>query len=167
MKMKKTITLVGLLLCLSALSFARGIKTGDKAPDFTLKLSDGRTVSLSDYEGKAVLLHFWATWCPPCRAELPEMDKLAKQLDAQGNDSKLAFLAVCISDTEKSRASFMQKNQYTFTGGLDAQGKLANAYSVEAIPTSVLISPDGKIVKMHTGMMSKADLESFVKGYAD
>ena len=65
------------------------------APDFSLTLSTGETVRLSDYQGKAVLLHFWATWCPPCRAELPELNKLAAEL-AKSPDSKLEFLAALL-----------------------------------------------------------------------
>ena len=134
------------------------------APDFSLTLSTGETVKLSDFRGKAVLLHFWATWCPPCRAELPEMNALAESL-AQNSDSKLEFLAVCISDEETSRAQFMAKNNYTFKGGLDARGDVASLYRVQGIPSSFLISPDGSIEKRHVGAMSKAQLLDFVSAY--
>ncbi|MBR7065063.1 MAG: redoxin domain-containing protein, partial [Treponema sp.] len=63
-------------LFVSAFAFAEPIKVGSLAPDFSIELSTGQTVKLSDYKGKAVFLHFWATWCPPCRVELPEMEKL-------------------------------------------------------------------------------------------
>ena len=122
------------------------------APDFSLTLPTGETVALSDYRGKAVLLHFWATWCPPCRAELPELNKLAAEL-AKSPDSKLEFLAVCVSDEEASRVKFMSQNGYSFKGGLDASGEI--------------ISPDGKIEKRHVGAMNKAQLAAFVSGYYD
>jgi len=99
-----------LTACLAVSSAsAQNIREGAAAPDFQITLSTGRQVKLSDYRGKAVLLHFWATWCPPCRVELPEMNKLAEKLDTDKN-AKLAFLAVCVSDQEKSRADFMKKN---------------------------------------------------------
>lgn len=146
---------------------AAGIKTGSPAPDFSLKLTDGTNIKLSDYRGKAVLLHFWATWCPPCRIELPGMDAFAKKIADQGEDAKIVFLAVCISDTEENRAAFMETNGYTFPGGLDASGKSARLYNVAGIPTSVLIDPEGKIENINVGMMTEEQLADFVKNYAE
>jgi peroxiredoxin len=151
------------LIAASSVS-AQTIKEGASAPDFQLTLSTGKQVKLSDYRGKAVLLHFWATWCPPCRAELPEMNKLAVKL-AGKTDAKLTFLAVCVSDQEKSRADFMKKNNYTFTGGLDTDSSIAMKYGVQGIPTSILISADGKIEKMNVGAMSASGLADFISAY--
>ncbi|MBQ9495250.1 MAG: TlpA family protein disulfide reductase [Treponema sp.] len=159
---KHFLIIVTLVLATSSL-FAQNIREGAVAPDFTLTLSSGEQLKLSDCKGKAVLLHFWATWCPPCRIELPEMNKLAEKLDA---NAKLQFLAVCISDTEKNRASFMQKNKYTFPGGLDSDNSIAFKYGVQGIPMSLLIAPDGKIEKIHVGMMNKTQLADFIKKYA-
>lgn len=155
--------LAAALLITTSSAYAQDIKEGAQAPDFTLTLSTGKQVKLSDYKGKAVLLHFWATWCPPCRKELPEMNKLAEELSASKN--RLTFLGVCVSDDEKSRSAFMTKNNYTFTGGLDKDGSIAGKYSVEGIPTSILISPEGKIEKINVGAMSSSGIASFVKAY--
>jgi cytochrome c biogenesis protein CcmG, thiol:disulfide interchange protein DsbE len=144
--------------------FAQNIKEGSAAPDFTLTLSTGKQIKLSDYKGKAVLLHFWATWCPPCRAELPEMNKLAEKITTE-KDAELSFLAVCVSDEEKSRAAFMKKNNFTFTGGVDKDGSVARKYEVQGIPTSILISADGKIEKIQVGAMSASQLADFVSTY--
>lgn len=144
--------------------FAQSVKEGKTAPDFSLTLSTGQQVKLSDYKGKAVLLHFWATWCGPCRVELPEMNAFASKLDSS---SRIAFLAVCISDTEKSQSAFMKKNNYTFPGGLDKDGSIAGSYFIQGIPTSILISPDGKIEKIRVGAMSPAELQRFVGKYAN
>ena len=95
------------------------------------------------------------------------MDALAKQIAQKGSSSKLDFLAVCVSDTQKSLEKYLKKNGFTFRGGLDEDGNIAEVYGVEGIPASILISPDGKIEKMTVGMMSRADLDSFVAGYAD
>jgi cytochrome c biogenesis protein CcmG, thiol:disulfide interchange protein DsbE len=151
------------LIAASAVS-AQNIKEGASAPDFQLTLSTGKQVKLSDYRGKAVLLHFWATWCPPCRAELPEMNKLSVKLAGE-KSVKLTFLAVCVSDQEKSRAGFMKKNGYTFTGGLDADDSVAMKYGIQGIPTSVLISADGKIEKINVGAMSASGLADFISAY--
>lgn len=148
-------------LALSAAS-AKGPHIGDYAQDFEISLIDGGKVKLSSFRGKAVLLHFWATWCPPCQKELPEMDALAKQIAQKGSSSKLAFLAVCVSDTQKAAERYLKKNGFTFSGGLDEDGNIADVYGVEGIPASILISPDGKIEKMSVGMMSRADLDAFI-----
>ena len=92
------------------------------------------------------------------------MNAFASKLDAS---SPIAFLAVCISDTEKSRDAFMKKNNYTFPGGLDKDGSIATSYFIQGIPTSILISPDGKIEKIRVGAMSPAELQRFVGKYAN
>ena len=158
--------LIASIIAIAAVSplFAQSVKEGKTAPDFSLTLSTGQQVKLSDYKGKAVLLHFWATWCGPCRVELPEMNAFASKLDSS---SRIAFLAVCISDTEKSRDTFMKKNNYTFPGGLDKDGSIAGSYFIQGIPTSILISPDGKIEKIRVGAMSPSELQRFVGKYAN
>jgi|WetSurMetagenome_2_1015567.scaffolds.fasta_scaffold141454_2 cytochrome c biogenesis protein CcmG, thiol:disulfide interchange protein DsbE len=140
------------------------VEEGAPAPAFTLKTIDGRTVSLADYKGKALLLHFWATWCPPCRSELPEMNKLAAHL-LQEKNTQLAFLAVCVSDEKAVMAAFLKQNHYTFPGGLDSDSVIATAYNVQAIPMSVLISPAGKIERLTVGAMTKDKLADFVSAY--
>ncbi|MCI1208888.1 MAG: TlpA family protein disulfide reductase [Treponema sp.] len=169
MKTKKSFLAVvlGFMIMVPAGIFAYGPAKGSVAPDFTLKMSDGSTTTLSSLQGKAVLLHFWATWCPPCRRELPGMNELAKKISSQGKSGKLQFVAVCVSDTEKNRASFMDENDYTFPGGLDSTGKIASLYGVQGIPTSVLISPSGKILNIAVGAMSESQLANFVSDYAD
>lgn len=175
MTTRKTFT--ALLLCLfcaggSAWISAQSVKVGGDAPDFSLTLQhdgkpSGENVSLSSYKGKVLFLHFWATWCPPCKVELPHMEELASHLATQGESSRMEFLAVCISDTQKALASFMRKNGYTFPVALDEPGAVAMRYGIQGVPTSILISPEGKIQKVQVGMMSKSQLEGFVAGYAD
>lgn len=159
--MKKIILLTVLLLSITV-AFAKDLDGTQNAPDFTIKLNDESTFTLSQKKGKPVFLHFWATWCPPCIRELPHMQKLYTQLvDSKSN---LEFIAVCISDSEKNRNSFMQKNNYNFPCGLDETGDLVAAkYNVSGIPTSVLISAEGKLLKINVGMMTSSQLEEFVK----
>jgi cytochrome c biogenesis protein CcmG, thiol:disulfide interchange protein DsbE len=150
-----------LFLLVSVLVFAKEIKVKDNAPDFTIKTQNGEDFTLLQQK-KPVLVHFWATWCPPCVKELPEMQKLYDEL--QSTKSDLEFIAICISDTEEEMNSFMQKNNYTFACGLDSAGeKIANSYEIQGVPTSMIISPEGKVLKVNIGMMTPKQLEKFVK----
>ena len=172
-QMKKThklILLSFLVLLLYLPVFSQVLKVGSNAPDFSLQLQqDGKasnkTVTLNSYKGKVLFLHFWATWCPPCKVELPHMESLAKKLASQGDKAKMEFLAVCISDSQKALTSFMQKNGYTFPSALDEPGLVAMKYGIQGVPTSILISPEGKILKIQVGMMNQKQLENFVADY--
>lgn len=166
-KTRKIIFLLLILLISFTPVFAQSVKEGSKAPDFSLTLSTGEKVTLDSYNDKVLFLHFWGTWCPPCRAELPELDVLAKKLASQGQNAKMAFLGVAISDTQKDVTSFMKKNGYTFSAALDETGKVAFAYGIQGVPTSILISEEGKILKIHVGMMNKKQIEKFVADYAN
>ena len=160
--MKRTFLAI-LFICFTTFSFA--LEIGDKAPNFKVELSDGKKVQLSDYKGKYLFLHFWATWCGPCRKELPELQQFYQSLSPS---SKIQFLAVCISDTKKSMDSFMKKNKFTFPTALDESGFLvAFPYDVQAIPVSIIINPEGKIEKQVIGMMSPKALQNFVKDYVN
>lgn len=169
-KTHKLILLSFLVLLLYLPAFSQSLKVGSNAPDFSLQLQqDGKasdkTVTLSSYKGKVLFLHFWATWCPPCKVELPHMESLAKKLASQGDKAKMKFLAVCISDSQKALTSFMQKNGYTFPSALDEPGLVAMKYGIQGVPTSILISPEGKILKIQVGMMNQKQLENFVADY--
>ena len=169
-KTHKLILLSFLVLLLSLPVFSQSLKIGSNAPDFSLQLQqDGKTsnktVTLNSYKGKVLFLHFWATWCPPCKVELPHMESLAKKLASQGDKAKMEFLAVCISDSQKALTSFMQKNGYTFASALDGPGFVAMKYGIQGVPTSILISPEGKILKIQVGMMNQKQLDSFVADY--
>ena len=169
-KTHKLILLSFLVLLLSLPVFSQSLKIGSNAPDFSLQLQqDGKTsnktVTLNSYKGKVLFLHFWATWCPPCKVELPHMESLAKKLASQGDKAKMEFLAVCISDSQKALTSFMQKNGYTFPSALDEPGLVAMKYGIQGVPTSILISPEGKILKIQVGMMNQKQIENFVADY--
>lgn len=166
MKNCKKIIAVAFVIALAtvAVSAQSALRVGDAAPAFTMTTLEGKTVTLADYKKKAVLLHFWATWCPPCRAELPEMNKLAEKLAKESN-GELEFLAVAVSDTPSAVSTYMSRNKYTFNGGLDTTNQLSAAYNVQAVPTSVLIGADGKIERIQIGAMTKAKLSEFVSKY--
>lgn len=169
-KTHKIFLLALIILLFSLPIFSQSLKVGANAPDFSLQIQqDGKAsdkiVTLNSYKGKVLFLHFWATWCPPCKVELPHMESLAKKLASQGDKAKMEFLAVCISDTQKDLTSFMQKNGYTFPSALDEPGLVAMKYGIQGVPTSILISPEGKILKIQVRMMNQKQLENFVADY--
>jgi peroxiredoxin/outer membrane lipoprotein-sorting protein len=119
---------------------------GQPAPDFSLQSLEGKTYKLSDLKGKVLLLDFWATWCPPCREELPIIEKLHKEFSGKG------LVVLGINDENKATVQqFVKQQKLTFTNLLDSGGAVARAYKVTAIPRVILIDKDGKIVKDITG----------------
>ena len=111
------------------------------APAFELPTPDGKTLGLAGVQGKVVLLNFWATWCPPCREEMPSMERLYRELRDQG----LAILAVDVQESPKQVARFMRDFQLSFPAVLDTDGKVSGLYSVRGLPTTVLIDRRGRV----------------------
>lgn len=125
-----------------------GLKAGEYAPDFELETMDGEVVKLSDYKGQKVLLNFWATWCPPCRAEMPDMQKY------HDNHEEGVILAVNLIDTEQSVESiekFLEEYEITFTILADEKSKITQVYEAYGLPTSYFIDTEGKIHKQAVG----------------
>jgi peroxiredoxin len=115
---------------------------GPTAPNFTLKGLDGRMVSLSDHKGKVILLNIWATWCPPCVAEAPSLDKLYKIM----KDEDFELMAVSIDEGgKKAVEEFMKSKNLTFPVLLDPDGRVARLYRTTGVPESFIIRKDGTI----------------------
>jgi thiol-disulfide isomerase/thioredoxin len=110
--------------------------------DFSLLSLAGETRTLSGLQGKVVFLNFWATWCPPCRAEMPSMQELYDKFKAQG----LEILAVNVQEDAKTVSAFMKKNKLSFPVLLDGSGRIAQTYGVRGIPTSYLVDRNGYIL---------------------
>lgn len=125
-----------------------GIAIGVKAPDFELKTLDGKSVKLSDLQGKKVILNFWATWCPPCKAEMPEMQKYHEEI---GDD--VVILAVNI-DPQLKVQEFIDEMGITFTIPLDSEDVVNTTYQVISIPTTFFIDSKGIIRQKHIGAMT-------------
>jgi thiol-disulfide isomerase/thioredoxin len=130
------------------------------APDFTLQSLDGKSMSLSELRGKAVLLNFWATWCAPCKIEMPWFIDLQKQYGAQG----LQIVGVAMDDSSKEDIAKFAKDMgvnYPVLLGKEAVGE---AYGgVPALPESFFIGRDGKIVDKIIGLRGKAEIEDSIK----
>jgi peroxiredoxin len=133
---------------------------GVEAPDFSLLTLDGQKVKLSDYRGKAVLLNFWATWCPPCKVEMPWFVDLQKQYGRDG----LVILGVAMDDAEPATiAKFAQELGVNYTVLL-GNDKVSDDYGdVQYLPTTFFIGRNGAIVDKLTGLLDRKDIEDDVK----
>jgi cytochrome c biogenesis protein CcmG/thiol:disulfide interchange protein DsbE len=133
---------------------------GLPAPDFTLLSLDGSTVKLSEFRGKAVLLNFWATWCPPCKVEMPWFEDLQKKYGKDG----LVVLGVAMDDSEPATiAKFANELgvNYRVLLGTD---KVSDAYGdVQYLPTTFYIGRDGTIVDKMTGLLDRKEIEEAVR----
>jgi peroxiredoxin len=129
------------------------------ALDFTLEDMDGNKVTLSDYKGKSILLNFWASWCGPCKYEMPFIEKLYQDT----KDSDFVIITVNLQEAKSVVSEFMTNNKYHFPVWLDSQGDVANQYGVSGIPLSLLIDKDFKIISAHEGAMESYEmLKEFV-----
>src|SRR5713226_1950431 len=125
------------------------------AADFALRDVSGATVTLSGYQGNLVFLNFWATWCGPCRDEMPSMERLYRQIGGQG----LAMLAVNEKESVAQVATFMRSHGLSFPALLDVDGKVSSAYRVWGLPTTYLIDGSGRIIGMKSGPRDWASRE--------
>ena len=132
-------------------------EVGKLAPDFELDTLDGQPVSLSELKGKAVLVNFWATWCGPCRMEMPFIQQIYDEWQGKG----LVLLAINIGERPSQVAEFMQGQGLSFPVLLDSNGKVTERYYVTGIPTTFFIDKDGIIQYIKVGLFqSKAEIES-------
>jgi len=115
--------------------------------DFSLPLLNGGNVSLSDYRGKVVILNFWATWCPPCRDEMPSMENLYQRF----HDNGLEILAVDLGEDVRIVSQFIQFYGYTFPVLMDRSSRVGSLYGIASIPTSFIIDREGKIIARIVG----------------
>ena len=137
-------------------------QVGFAAPDFTLETSNGETVTLSELQGNAVLVNHWATWCPPCRAEMPAMQKLYDEYKDQG----FVILAVnsTVQDNPLDIPPFLEEYGLTFPILLDQTGEVARAYQIRSLPSSYFINRLGIITEVVIGgPMSEALLRTRIE----
>lgn len=126
----------------SNLPSTTAVVAGEKAPDFQLEDTKGNTVSLSELRGKVVMVNFWATWCPPCKEEMPSMERLNKFM--AGED----FVMLAINTEADGRSvvpAFLNKNPHDFTVLYDDQGTVQQRYGVYKFPESFIIRKDGTV----------------------
>lgn len=131
------------------------------APDFTVLNANGKKIRLSEKFGKPIIINFWATWCPPCKKELPDFDKLCKEYG-----DKVVFMMVNLTDgrrdTVEGTKSFVSKNGYTFPVYFDTENNGAAAYNVSSIPQTTFIDANGNVYTTRIGAMNEAALRSYI-----
>ena len=135
------------------------VKDGAVAPDFEVEMFDGSKVRLADLKGKVVLLNFWATWCPPCRAELARVEK---EIIEKFKGKPFVFLPVSRGEEKATVAAFREKMGYTFPMGLDTSNSIYKLYAQTYIPRNFLIGKDGKVVKASVGY-DEAEFAELIK----
>ena len=111
------------------------------APDFALSDIDGQTHRLSDYRGQVLVVNFWATWCPPCREEMPSMDRASQTLAADG----IQMLAVNVGEDEDTIFQFTANYPVGFPLLMDRDSKVAEAWPIRGLPTTFVVDPQGRI----------------------
>jgi peroxiredoxin len=116
--------------------------SGKMATDFTLQSLDGESVTLSDLKGKVVLINFWATWCIPCKAEMPSMERLYRKYKDRG----FTILAIDIMEKPETIRKFAKGKNLTFPILLDTKGEVRGKYRVSGIPNSYLVNKNGRLV---------------------
>ena len=126
------------------------------APDFTLADLEGNQVSLSDFRGKTVFLNFWATWCPPCRAEMPEIEAIHQEY----KERDVVVIGVDLLEQEDTIRQYVQQGGYTWTFVIDTTGQVGASYRVAALPTSVFVDSEGIIRGINVGAMTKRSMEA-------
>jgi thiol-disulfide isomerase/thioredoxin len=136
--LKKSLGGLAITLCISTVAFAAGATL---APDFTLKNSNGDNVRLAEQRGQVVMLNFWASWCGPCRQEMPLLDGISKKYGKMG----FVLYGINVEQDNKDAKKMLQDLGVTFSILYDPESKLSSLYNVDAMPTSVMIDKKGQI----------------------
>lgn len=148
----KTLTLGALVLCSSSLFAA------DVAPDFTLKSSTGENIRLAEQRGQVVMLNFWASWCGPCREEMPLLSAMSKKYGPMG----FALYGINVDADTDDAKKVLEKITVSYPILFDPESKLSDLYKVEGMPYSVLIDKKGEIRYIHKGY-SPGDEKKYAK----
>jgi peroxiredoxin len=126
---------------------SHAVAVADEAPDFTLKTLDGKNARLKEYRGQVVLINFWASWCGPCRQEMPLLDAMYKKYKGMG----FTLIGVNVEGKVGPAKEIATKTGVTFPVLIDEGQKISEMYTVEAMPSSVVVDRDGVIRYVHKG----------------
>lgn len=137
-------------------SAGAGVKVGQTLAPFILESLDGSHVTVGQ-PGKITVINFWATWCPPCKEEMPELEMFA-----QNNRQKVNFYAVNLQESNDKISDFMSKNKYTMPVLLDKDGAIGKKFQVTAIPTTIIVNKHGMVKYRKSGTMTRNELEGII-----
>ncbi|MEP7245104.1 MAG: TlpA disulfide reductase family protein [Gammaproteobacteria bacterium] len=136
-------TVVALLVALPALA----MKSSAPAPDFSLEARGGKTINLSQFKGQVVMINFWATWCGPCRQEMPLLESIYKQYNKAG----FTLLGVNVEPDSKPAEDWLKQTPVSFPVLFDKQSKVSKLYEVSGMPSTVIVDRKGKVRVIHHG----------------
>ena len=142
----------------SASAGSTGVNQGNLAADFTLDTIDGQEVSLSDYRGNVVMINFWATWCPPCRAEIPDFEAAYQARQDDG----FVVLGVNVEEPREAVAPFAQAIGMSYPVLLDRRGQVMKMYRAPGLPISLILDRDGVIQVRHVGFLTGKQLDQYL-----
>lgn len=163
---KVTVLALVLFVALVSYTFTRQDDTvlgaqpvGQPAPDFSLTLYDGKSLSLADLRGKTVVLNFWASWCDPCREEAPALERVWKRYQERG----VLFVGVDIWDSESDGQAFIKRFGLTYFNGPDPSGNIGKRYGVTGVPETFVIDKDGKVARKFIGAVTERQLAASIE----
>ncbi|MGB9776209.1 MAG: cytochrome c-type biogenesis CcmF C-terminal domain-containing protein, partial [Anaerolineae bacterium] len=133
---------------------------GQPAPDFTLTLLDGSSFSLSNQRERIVVLNFWATWCPPCEEEAPELQAVWEEYRERG----VTFVGIAYKDEEAAVRDFLTGHGITYPVGLDPTGRIADLYGITGVPETFIVDTDGKVARFYIGPVTADQLRAVLDG---
>jgi cytochrome c-type biogenesis protein len=136
------------------------LQVGDQPYDFALQDVDGNTVVLSDFIGQPLLINFWATWCGPCRIEMPEIQSV---FDDYGDSEDFLILALDQDESAGAVSAYFDELGLTFQPLLDEDNRTARSYGLQGtLPASIFINPDGEVTVVHRGVMTRGQIDEFL-----
>jgi len=136
----------------------RGLEVGQLAPDFVLTYPDGATSQLSDWQGQPVMINFWATWCAPCEAEMPEFVTVYQDLRDEG----LVILAVNQQEEPEQAQTFIDRFKMEFPVALDSRGELMQLYQLRGLPTTIFIDREGRVFTRWAGILTEEQIRAYL-----
>lgn len=149
--------LLGLALVLVACGAGEDELAGPPVPERTFEDFGGEQVSLADYEGTPMVVNFWASWCPPCIAEMPDLETVH-----QARADEVAFVGLNTQDELNTALDLVEQTGVTYDLGQDPDGDLFRAFEVFSMPTTFFVDEDGAIVHRHSGLVTLSQLEGLI-----